>query len=109
LAVLEALSDVLLDAPAMTRMMYPLPAVLLHLFDRRPRVVIPALVVPVSRPCLVGHPDELADIVGEFAKPAFALAQRRFAGCQHRLGARPFRYVLGDDVDADNGACGVFQ
>ena len=63
---------------------------------------MPALVVPVARAGRIGTPGELVHVVGEFAKARFALAQRLFAGDEHRLGALAFGYVLGDDIDADD-------
>src|SRR5262249_19118609 len=73
----EALSHALDDTIHMLGMVHFLPSPPLHLFERRPGVVVPALVEPISPALSVRRPGELTDVVGKFAKTRLAFAQRR--------------------------------
>ena len=59
--------------------MHALPAPAYHLLRCRPRVIMPALVVPEDVTVSMGHPRELRDGVGHCPKLILAFAERRFA------------------------------
>jgi hypothetical protein len=54
------------------------PAPSFHLFQRRPGIVEPALVVPEDPSVRIRHPGQLRDRIGEQVKARFAFAQRGF-------------------------------
>ncbi len=89
----QAAVDLLHDAVGVIGMLQRRPAPLLGLVERQPRVVEPALVVPVDVARLVGHPGERGDVVGQRAEARFALALRT-------LGVHPRRRIDDDGEHA---------
>jgi hypothetical protein len=66
------------------------------------RIIAPSFVEPGSSAARIGRPSELAHVVGKLAKSSLALRKRGF-------GTFAFRNFLGNDIDAENVASGVFQ
>jgi hypothetical protein len=82
----------------MVRMNEPLPVAL----QCHSSIIIPSFVKPGSSTARIGRPSKLAHVVGELAKSSFAFGKRRF-------GTFAFRDFLGNDIDAENVASGIFQ
>ena len=90
-------------------MVHLLPAPTLHVFEGRSRVVMPTLIVPVNPALGIGGPGELADVVGELAKPQFAFAQGFVISSEYRFGALALGNLLGRDIDPDDFANWIAQ
>src|SRR5579859_221481 len=71
LSALETRANLVDDTLDVIGMMHFLPAPACHVFQGRPSVLVPPLVVPENGASLIRHPRELRNIIGKRTEPLF--------------------------------------